>query len=319
VDNFKTTQTEIKATGEKRQVKDVLPELKDIDFQGREVLIIYDANVFSNKNVYFARHRLAETLLSLGAVVYYINLPQIEGVNGIDDLLGFWKQQHGKAKAIENFAELLKTKRRFVRDAVFSRPLADGKLTLKIESGDRNKVRVSALDADGKTVDLHEFNPSDADKRAAFIKKQIEPVFHPSETEKQEITKELIRLADLAEIVTKADKSKDNPNGETVETSFKVLSDGRIIEQIRGGFALYNPETNEHEIVDAVTDEDGAIYKPVEDDLFNTGGFYIADGLTEYGTTADLDADIEKYGNNILDTPKGQGVESIYYVYAIGN
>ncbi len=40
VDNFKTSQTEIKNTGEKRQVKDVLPELKEIDFQGREVLII---------------------------------------------------------------------------------------------------------------------------------------------------------------------------------------------------------------------------------------------------------------------------------------
>lgn len=301
VDNFRTTQTEVKATGEKRQVKDLLPELKDIDFHRRESLIIFDNNVFTNSNVYRARHRFADTLISLGTIVYFINLPQIDDINGIDDLLGYWNEKHGREGAIKEFNALLKTKRRFLVDAVFSRPLVGDSVTLKIEAGERNKVKVSALDVDGKTVEMHVFNPADADKRASFIKKQLEPVFRLTDTDRQEITRELIRLADLAEIVTKAEKSKDNPNGETIETSFKVLSDGRIIEQIRGGFAIYDPETGEHGIVDTVTDEDGTIYKPLEDDLFNTGGFYIADDLTEYGTTAELDADIEKYLSTYID------------------
>lgn len=302
VDGYKYPQTVTKANGAKIKASDVLPELKEIEFDGREVLIIYDTNVLTNKNVYFARHRLAQTLIALGAVVYFVTLPLIDGVNGIDDLLGLWERNSDRETAIKNFHELLEKKRRFVAHAVFSRPLCNENLILKIENGERNKLKVSALDSSGKTVNLDQFNLTEAAKRDAFIKKQIEPAFSPTEKDKQEISAELIRLGVLAEIVTAAEQIKKETDDEPIEVSFKVLSDGRIIEQIRGGFALYEPDTGNYSIVDSTTDENGSIYIPVKDALFNSeGGLFIADGLIEYGTTAELDKDIENYLSTYID------------------
>lgn len=307
VDNFRTAQKQRNEFGGLDAVSDVLPQIRNINLAGREVLIIFDPNVLTNANVYFARHRLAEALLSLGAVVYYLNLPIMadergEKLDGIDDILGYWQRSHGREKAVEMFGELLKKKRKFVKSAVFSRSLCGGNLTLKIENGERNKLKVSALDASGNPAEMDLFNPSDAAKRNAFLSKQIFPAFNPSDDDKKEITAELLRLAALAEIVTTADKKQnDESEGETFETSFKVLTDSRIIEQVRGGFGLYDPESGEFEIVQSVADSDGTIYKPIEDDLFNQGGFHVADDLTEYGTTDELDAAIENYLSTYID------------------
>lgn len=307
VDNFKTSQKQRNDFGGIETVSDVLPQIKNINLAGREVLIVFDPNVLTNANVYFARHRLAETLLSLGAVVYYLNLPILtdergEKLDGIDDILGFWERTHGREKAVEKFNELFRQKRKFVKTAVFSRPLCNENLTLKIENGERNKLKVSALDASGNPIEMDLFNPSDAAKRNAFLSKQIFPAFSPSDDDKKEITAELLRLAALAEIVTVYDKKQmEESDGETIETSFKELSDGRIVEQIRGGFALYNPESGEYEIVQTVVDSDGTTYKPIADDLFNQGGLYVADDLTEYGSTDELDTAIENYLSTYID------------------
>lgn len=120
VDNFKTAQKQRNDFGGLDTVSDVLPQIRNINLVGREVLIIFDPNVLANANVYFARHRLAETLLSLGAVVYYLNLPILkdengESLDGIDDILGYWNRQHGREKAVEMFGELLK-KRCLIRN-----------------------------------------------------------------------------------------------------------------------------------------------------------------------------------------------------------
>lgn len=308
VDNFRTSQKQRNDFGGLDAVSDVLPQIKNINLVGREVLIVFDPNVLTNASVYFARHRLAETLLSLGAVVYFLNLPILtnergESLDGIDDILGFWNEQHGREKAVEMFNNLFRQKRKFVKSAVFSRPLCNGNLTLKIGHGERNKLKVSALDAANQTIDSDLFNPSDRAKRSAFLAKAVFPAFDASDNDQKEITSELVRLADLAEIVTVYDKKQsEETEAETIETSFKVLSDGRIIEQIRGGFGLYNSESGEFEIVQSVADSDGTIYAPVKDALFETeGGLYLANDLTEYGTTEELHDEIKNYLTRFLD------------------
>ena len=110
-----------------------------------------------------------------------------------------------------------------------------------------------------------------------------------------------MRLTDFRLKFTAPEKQKEN-RGDTVETSFKVLEDGRIIEQIRGGFAVFNPDTDTAEILQSVEDIDGIIYAPVKDALFDTdGGLYLANELTEYGTAEDLHTEVQSYLTRFLD------------------
>src|SRR3954471_11676610 len=63
-----------------------------IRWDARPVVILYDANVRTNRDVKQARKELAQHLRSSCQVaeVRYVDLPQIDGVNGVDDLLGLW-------------------------------------------------------------------------------------------------------------------------------------------------------------------------------------------------------------------------------------
>jgi P4 family phage/plasmid primase-like protien len=54
---------------------------------GRRVVIMLDANVSTNKNVGAARLELTAELHSKRSTVFHANLPNLEGVNGSDDLL----------------------------------------------------------------------------------------------------------------------------------------------------------------------------------------------------------------------------------------
>jgi putative DNA primase/helicase len=74
--------------GKRVDIKGAIPDLNLINWQGRVVFIIYDANVATNESVRAARRGLAEELKQRGAIVRFVDLPEIEGVNGIDDLLG---------------------------------------------------------------------------------------------------------------------------------------------------------------------------------------------------------------------------------------
>lgn len=73
--------------GVRRDVKGPIPDLDLIEWRGRLAYIIFDSNVSSNESVRAARHRLAKELARRGVVVRIVDLPQIEGVNGVDDLL----------------------------------------------------------------------------------------------------------------------------------------------------------------------------------------------------------------------------------------
>jgi hypothetical protein len=76
--------------GGRRDVKGVIPDLDRIKWQGderRTVYIIYDANTATNQSVAAARRTLTKELTRRGATVRFVDLPQLAGVNGVDDLL----------------------------------------------------------------------------------------------------------------------------------------------------------------------------------------------------------------------------------------
>lgn len=78
--------------GARRDVKGVISDFDRIKWQGdesRTVYIIYDANVTTNQSVAVARRTLAKELTKRGATVRFVDLPQLAGVNGVDDLLAF--------------------------------------------------------------------------------------------------------------------------------------------------------------------------------------------------------------------------------------
>jgi hypothetical protein len=79
------TETE---TGQRRDVKGVIPDFDLIEWKGRIPFIVFDTNVRTNESVQAARCGLAAALVRRGAEVRLVELPKIDGVNGVDDLLG---------------------------------------------------------------------------------------------------------------------------------------------------------------------------------------------------------------------------------------
>jgi predicted P-loop ATPase len=77
----------IDASGERVQEKGVIPDIERINWKGRRVWICYDSNVLTNDMVRAARKQLARELASRDAEVWFIDLPIVPGVNGVDDFL----------------------------------------------------------------------------------------------------------------------------------------------------------------------------------------------------------------------------------------
>lgn len=74
--------------GDRRDVKGVIPDFDRIVWMGRRVATIFDRNVATNDSVAAARRELSKELTRRGAIVEVIDLPEVDGVNGIDDLIG---------------------------------------------------------------------------------------------------------------------------------------------------------------------------------------------------------------------------------------
>jgi hypothetical protein len=178
------------------------------------------------------------------------------------------------------------------KPASISAVLFDGKLILEVSLEGKKQKVIARNESVILAMDV--FNLSENAKRAIFVEHLKA---HFTEEEIIDVLRELLTLASrLLEL------PKDNPKGEAVQTSFKILDDGRIIEQIRNGFAVYDSIDDLYSIEHEVPDADGITYKPIEDELFlKDGGIQLANELTEYGTEADLDADIESYVSTYLD------------------
>lgn len=222
--------------------------------------------------------------------------------NGIDDLLADFAAKHSDAAAIERASKLIFDESQLVTEELQA-SICDGKITLGIIAAERGKCRVSAKDEQGEALAMDVFNLADAVRRAKFTKQAAE-AFSLTEEEKKEVSAKLISLAAASESILNSVRVENAQNGESepVETSFQKLSDGRIIEQIRGGFAVFDRATNKHEVVDSVTDSDGTMYVPIDDELFTKdGGIQLADTLEEYGTEAELITSVENYLSKNLD------------------
>ena len=76
------------AKGERVEEKGPLADLNLIAWQGRDTIIAFDSNAASNPQVRAARWKLADELTARGAAVRFAKLPQVDGVNGPDDLIG---------------------------------------------------------------------------------------------------------------------------------------------------------------------------------------------------------------------------------------
>jgi uncharacterized protein (DUF927 family) len=100
------------ANGQRVDKKDVIADLNNIKFadgdKSRLVYICFDSNCRKdvNANVFYARIRFAQLLQSRGATVRLVDLPQIEGVNGVDDLLSYYETESGAKAAIEKVWQL---------------------------------------------------------------------------------------------------------------------------------------------------------------------------------------------------------------------
>jgi len=82
-----------KATGPRGERIDVhgpIADLNRIEWKGRKVLIVFDADVQTNESVDWARKGIAQEFESRGADVSLINLPEDSDINAIDELLVAW-------------------------------------------------------------------------------------------------------------------------------------------------------------------------------------------------------------------------------------
>jgi P4 family phage/plasmid primase-like protien len=104
------------ANGEREAEKGALPEVgwaRD----GRAAAIIFDANAASNPKVAHARKKLVEQLGKQGARISVIDLPALDGVNGVDDFIA--------ATSDEIFLDLLEGKRPQSEKDLTGQPLND--------------------------------------------------------------------------------------------------------------------------------------------------------------------------------------------------
>jgi hypothetical protein len=73
--------------GRRRDVHGPIPDLTRIEWADRLLYVVFDANVATNAKVLQARTALARNRAESGAQVYFVEIPLIDGVNGVDDLL----------------------------------------------------------------------------------------------------------------------------------------------------------------------------------------------------------------------------------------
>lgn len=96
----------LNAGGGRIPVKGVIPDFNLIEWNGRNVFIVFDANAKTNEKVNAARRELAKELKGRDAIVSIVELPEIESINGVDDLLGLWQREHGTDEAVRRCFEL---------------------------------------------------------------------------------------------------------------------------------------------------------------------------------------------------------------------
>src|SRR5450759_7135 len=73
--------------GKRIEVRGPIADLNRIEWKGRNVLIVFDADGHANKSVDGARKGISRELATRRADVHLVNLPEASGVNGVTKLL----------------------------------------------------------------------------------------------------------------------------------------------------------------------------------------------------------------------------------------
>jgi len=117
--------------GDRRDVKGVIPDLDLVVWEGRRVIITFDADADKNEQVEIARNLLARELRIRGAEVASVTWDIAQG-KGIDDLLAavgpenvlellegadFEKEDADDSISVHQIAEAITARNRFARDA----------------------------------------------------------------------------------------------------------------------------------------------------------------------------------------------------------
>jgi uncharacterized protein (DUF927 family) len=113
--------------GSRLSVKGPIPDLARVHWKARKVYIVFDSNVHANYSVRSARSSLARELRKRGAHVFFVNVPELEGVNGIDD----WLALRGPEEVLNAFdnastSELAQVPQGFELDASGLHKIRDG-------------------------------------------------------------------------------------------------------------------------------------------------------------------------------------------------
>jgi hypothetical protein len=83
-----TTGKTANASGRREDIHGPVNDFEDVEWKGREVVICRDANFRTNPQVASGMRDLAGLSSRLGSVVFYADTPDLEGINGLDDLAG---------------------------------------------------------------------------------------------------------------------------------------------------------------------------------------------------------------------------------------
>lgn len=88
----------------KSKLESLIPDLRALPWDGRNVVICYDSDARTNAQVVKAENELATQLTNLGASIFIMRLPEVEGLKktGLDDFL----MAHGRNRFDEIFATL---------------------------------------------------------------------------------------------------------------------------------------------------------------------------------------------------------------------
>lgn len=95
------------SNGKRVIVTGLIPAFQLIKWKKRRVYILFDSNTATNQDVSNARRSLASELKNLGAKVFFVDMPQIDQCNGIDDALGKMEREESFDKACDFLFDLL--------------------------------------------------------------------------------------------------------------------------------------------------------------------------------------------------------------------
>jgi hypothetical protein len=236
------------------------------------------------KVIYFRTHRFGSKFPQ-GAS---FNNSQLRALVEYGDLSKATWRKLAKELRAEGYGDETKNNGGKARDSAIE--ILDGKYRLEVEFADRGKLKLTARDTGGAVIHRDVINLDKADDREGFIR----ALALDSESERKAVRQVLMMVAD-----NPPTPRESAPQVAEERVMSKVLSDGRIIEQIANGkFAVYDPQTDTFGYADEIDDAE-VIYKPST----ATYGMSLPDKLTEYGTEAELDRRIEEIYRRYCDAP----------------